>query len=340
VDAEPAIEAIVLFGSRARGEHHLHSDVDLAVVSAAAHREVRDACRTLTEASEAVQIVPVDPAALHTYRNTANRVERAIVVDGQPLAGTWHRPRYRREATDMDHNVFANALDSCASHAKAAISDIALARARQDYGTNQGASNALRAGEHAAKAILALYGISTRKTHGVLRLAKQLRNARKGAADRAQRETLAQQIDELNGNAEELAIADYATEIIEPTEMTEQRLTRAARLAERCIDLYAHQGTAPSRMTTNSPEAHKRALDRIADTFHRSPESLHKHPSRVRLTDETNVAIDSACNRAADLADTRAIAPSRLPESKPASATRRPGRGAPRREPRDDGPEL
>ena len=61
VEAEPAIEAIVLFGSRARGEHHRGSDIDLAVVSTAPRDKVWDACCSLTEASDAVQIVPVDP---------------------------------------------------------------------------------------------------------------------------------------------------------------------------------------------------------------------------------------------------------------------------------------
>ena len=278
VEAEPAIEAIVLFGSRARGEHHRNSDVDLAIVSAAPHREVRDACRPLTEASQAVQIVPVDPTALRRYRNTANRVERAIVVDGKPLAGIWHRPRHRREATDMDHKAFANGLESCASHADGAIRDIARAKARGDEGTNQGASNAFRAGEHAAKAVLALYGLTPRKTHGVV----------------------------------QLATADYASELVEPTETTEQRLTRAVRLAERCIDLYARQATGPSREPVTPPDAQARALEQIADSFHGSPESLHKAPSRVRLSPDTNAAIESVCTTAAVATEACANAPTRL----------------------------
>ena len=306
VEAEPVIEAIILFGSRARGEHHRHSDVDLAVVSAAPRCEVWDACRTLTEASEAVRIVPVDPADLRTYRNTANRVERAVVVDGKPLAGTWHRPSHRREATDMDHKAFTNGLDSFASHADGAIRNIARAKAQGDQGTNQGAFNAFRAGEHAAKAVLTLYGLTPRKTHGVVRLAEQLRDARKGAPDRIERDALAQQIDELNGDADQLNTADYADVLVEPTEATERRLTRAARLAERCVDLYARQATAPSREPTTPPDAHERALKRIADTFHGSPESLHKHPSRIRLSPDTNAAIESVCTTAASAAETRA----------------------------------
>lgn len=306
VETEPAIEAIILFGSRARGDHHRESDVDLAVVSTAPHREVWDACRSLTEASEAVQVVPVDPAALRTYRNTANRVERAVVVDGEALAGTWHRPPHRREATDMDHHAFADGLERFVTHAGAAISAIARAKGRGRQGTNSGAFNAFRAGEHAAKAILTLYGLTPRKTHGVADLAEQLRNARQRAPDQAEREMLARQIDELNGKAKELNEADYVHELVETTDATERRLTLAAGLAEQGVDLYTRRATAPSRKPTTPPDAHAHAVEQIADDFHGSTASLHKHPNRDRLSRETNAAIESVCTRAAVAAEAQA----------------------------------
>ena len=181
VEAEPAIEAIILFGSRARGDHHDASDYDLAVVSSAPRKKVWGACRRLAQVNDAVQIVPVDPAALHAYRNTGNRIERAVVVDGKTVAGTWGRPRHRDEATDMDHKTFADGLQHFAAHAKAAISEIALAKAEGDQGTNNGAFNAFRAGEHAAKAILALYGLTPRVTHGVPQLAQAASRRARGS---------------------------------------------------------------------------------------------------------------------------------------------------------------
>ena len=107
----------------------------------------------------------------------------------------------------------------------------------------------------------------------------------------------------MNGNADQLATADYASELVEPTETTEQRLTRAARLAERCVDLYARQATGPSREPTTPPDAQARALEQIADSFHGSSESLHKAPSRVRLSPDTNAAIESVCTAAAVAAE-------------------------------------
>ena len=110
VDREPSIEAIVLFGSRARGDAHPGSDYDLAVVSTAPDRDVHALCEPLARAGDAIQVVPVEPQALRTWRNTCNRVERAVVVDGEPLAGTWRRPRHRRDACDMDHNAFRRTI--------------------------------------------------------------------------------------------------------------------------------------------------------------------------------------------------------------------------------------
>ena len=300
VEREPSIEAIVLFGSRARGDAHPGSDYDLAVVSTAPDRDVHALCEPLARAGDAIQIVPVEPQALRTWRNTCNRVERAVVVDGEPLAGTWRRPRHRRDACDMDHDAFAERFTSFVSHAKAAIADIALARSRAKAGTNQGAFNAFRAGEHAAKATLTLYGLTPRKLHGVNQLAEQLRSARRGARDQDQRSSLADHIDQLDGNSERLNALDYAIRLFEPTAATERRLELAVELAEGCLDLYARKATGPSRKPTTPADAHREALEEIVETLHGSPESLHQQPSRSRLSTDANAAIEALCTNAAD----------------------------------------
>ena len=329
VEAEPAIEAIILFGSRARGDHHAASDYDLAIVSSAPFDEVREACEPLARANDPVQIVPVDSAALHAYRNTGNRIERGVVVDGKTVAGAWVRPRHRDEATDMDHKTFADGLQHFAAHAKAAISGIALAKTEGDDGTNDGAFNAFRAGEHAAKAILALYGLTPRVTHGVPQLAQQLRDARAGAPDRSEREALAREIDALNGNYTKLNAAGYPGPLVEKMQATEQRLTRAARLAERCVDLHARRLTAPSRKATQPPDAHKRAVERIGRILHGSPKSLYNHPDRNDLAPTTNEAIESVCDTAAAATRVHVSVPTRLPGIKPSGTTPNP---APSRE--------
>lgn len=199
----------------------------------------------------------------------------------------------------MDHDAFAERFRSFVSHAKAAVADIAFAHAEGLDGTNQGAFNAFRADEHAAKATLTLCGLTHRK------LADQLRAARRGARDQEERNRLAEQIDELNGNSKELNELGYAIEFFEPTTTTERRLKLAAELAEHCLDRYARQATAPSRNPATPTDAHARALKRIVANLHASPESLHKHPSRSRLGTDANAAVEALCERAAHCIERR-----------------------------------
>ncbi len=299
VNDEPSIEAVILFGSRARGDAHPESDYDLAVVTTAANRDARVLCKPLAELDETIQIVPVDPEALRTYRNTCNRVERGVVVDGQTLAGTWHRPPHQRKADDMDHKAFEQGFRAFVSHARSAIADIALAEEEAEAGSNHGAYNAFRAGEHAAKGILTLYGLTHRKSHEVNDLAEQLRSARRGSRDQEQRNHLAARIEQLNGNAKELNTLDYAIEIFEPNEASQHRLILAAELADECLGLYAERATGPSRKPTPQPDTHARTLQAIARQLYFSQGSLHKHPDRRRLSAETNTAIERLCKNAA-----------------------------------------
>ena len=67
--AHPGVERVRLFGSRARGDHDLYSDVDLAVDAPALSRH--DRARLSLDAGEARTLYPVDvvwtdeaPAAL------------------------------------------------------------------------------------------------------------------------------------------------------------------------------------------------------------------------------------------------------------------------------------
>ena len=309
VKREASIEAVVLFGSRARGEARRGSDYDLAIVSSAAEDEVRRLCKPLKRSTDPVQIVPVHPKALRAYRNTCNRVERAVVVDGLPLAGTWRRPRHRREASDMDHDAFVRQFMSFIAHARAAINEIAAAREDGEIGTNDGAFNAFRAGESAAKAVLTLYGLTPRRVHGVNRLADQLRNARQGALDQDERNALAARIDQLDGNSDELNKLDYTVQIFEPVNATEGRLRLAAELASECVNLYARKATAPTRQPTTPPDAHAQALERIVRRLHGSPKSLRNHPDRSALAEDSNAAIERLCTTAASWSRTEERSP-------------------------------
>ena len=243
-------------------------------------------------------------------------------------------------ATEMDHEAFANGLVNFVSHASAAISDIARGQNLGDSGTNNGLFNAFRASEHAGKAVLTLYGLTPRSIHDLASAAEQLRKARRGAHDQAERDLLADRIKALNGDADKLNTASYEIDPVEESAETERRLTLAVELAERCIDLYAQQATAPSRRPASPPDAHAQAIKRIAVAFQGPRPSVSTHPERDRLGADTNAAIDSACSTARLAAEAQATHnPSRLPGIKPRPEGRTQRTQHAERTGGDDGPQ-
>ena len=90
-----------------------------------------------------------------------------------------------------------------------------------------------RAGEHAAKATVTLYGLTPRKLHGVNQLAEQLRSARRGARDQDERDSLADHIVQLDGNRERVNALDYAVTLFEPTAATARQTQSDARDRDR-----------------------------------------------------------------------------------------------------------
>ena len=97
----PGVEAVVLFGSRARGTAHPKSDWDVAVLSRAESAVEQDACRLLGE-HERVNAVVLKPEAIEEYRDRATRLEAAIARQGRLLAGTWSRPECRMEDLEIE----------------------------------------------------------------------------------------------------------------------------------------------------------------------------------------------------------------------------------------------
>lgn len=92
------VDAVVLFGSRARGDHRPDSDFDLAAIG----KRPDDATQALLAAHPKVERVhTARPADLRRRANTATAIEAAIVRQGIVVAGAWRRPRHRMENLDV-----------------------------------------------------------------------------------------------------------------------------------------------------------------------------------------------------------------------------------------------
>ena len=87
-------EAIVLFGSGARGEAGLQSDLDLIVIKKDAHRRhlAQAIYRCLIGLGQAVDIVVVTPEDVQRYRNSPGMVLEPALREGRTLYGAWSPP--------------------------------------------------------------------------------------------------------------------------------------------------------------------------------------------------------------------------------------------------------
>jgi len=80
--AEP--ERIVMFGSAARGEMGPHSDIDLLVIKAGAHRRhlAEDIHERMVGVGQAVDVVVATPDDIDRYGNSPALIYRPALRDG------------------------------------------------------------------------------------------------------------------------------------------------------------------------------------------------------------------------------------------------------------------
>jgi len=80
-------ERIILFGSAARGEMGLHSDLDLLVVKAGAHRRqlAQTIYMSLYGVGQAVDVVVVTPEDVERYRNAIGLIIEPALREGRTI---------------------------------------------------------------------------------------------------------------------------------------------------------------------------------------------------------------------------------------------------------------
>jgi predicted nucleotidyltransferase len=85
-------EKIILFGSAARGEMNLHSDVDLLVVKSGAHRRrlAQAIYMNLFGVGQAVDVIVVTPEDIERYRDAIGLIIEPALREGKVV--------YEREA--------------------------------------------------------------------------------------------------------------------------------------------------------------------------------------------------------------------------------------------------
>ena len=240
VETCPGVEAVVLFGSRARGTARPKSDWDVAVLSRADSAVEQDACRLLGE-HERVNAIVLRPEAIEEYRDRATRLEAAIARQGRLLAGTWSRPECRMEDLEIDPDEFREDQEIAVRDIATAVTQLCNAALDGDEYVPNLVELSQQAAEAVAKSIVAGHGLTPTTTHELNELATQLENAYRGRRGGDERRLFAQAIRELNGNPQAAYGARYTRGQVEAPADTVERLLRVQRLQTRWIRSCSEQ---------------------------------------------------------------------------------------------------
>ena len=120
VGSIPGIEAVVLYGSRARGTARATSDWDVAILSHAAPDDEETATRLLGKL-ERVYPVVMKPESIEEHCNQGTRLESAIARQGRLLAGECTPPPCRIENLDVNPEDLKRNLDTATDDLRSAF---------------------------------------------------------------------------------------------------------------------------------------------------------------------------------------------------------------------------
>ena len=239
VGSIPGIEAVVLYGSRARGTARATSDWDIAILSHAAPDDEEAATRLLGKLERVCPIV-MKPESIEEHCNQGTRLESAIARQGRLLAGEWTPPRCRIENLDVNPEDLKRNLDTATDDLRSAFLVLCEAAFNGLLYVPKVVEESQQAAEALAKTVIAGFGLSPATVHDLDALATQLENAYRGRArDAKERRLFAASIRELDGNTEAAHGARYHATPVEMPERTAARIGCAMRLQTMWLRWYA-----------------------------------------------------------------------------------------------------
>ena len=239
VGSIPGIEAVVLYGSRARGTARATSDWDIAILSHASPENDRVA-RRLFDELERVHPIVMNPESIEAHCNQSTRIESAIARQGRLLAGDWTPPRCRTEDLDVAAEDIERNLDIASGDLRSTF--LALCDVAFKGGTYEPriVEYSQQAAETLAKTIVAGFGLSPTAVHDLNALATQLENAYRGRARGAEaRRRFAAALRTLDGNTEAAHKARYHKGPVERLARTAERIAGTLRLQTEWLRWYA-----------------------------------------------------------------------------------------------------
>ena len=241
VGSIPGIEAVVLYGSRARGTARAASDWDIAILSHAASDDER-AAEKLFHHLDLVHPIVMPPESIEEHCNTGTRLEAAIARQGRLLAGDWTPPRCRDEDLDVELEDLERNLDAAIHDLQVAFFLLCDVTFKELLYVPKLVEESQQAAEAMAKTIIAGFGLSPVAVHDLDELAKQLENAYRGRRREAEdRWRFAAAIRELDGKTKIAHVARYHASPVEWPERTAQRMGTTMRLQTDWLRWYAER---------------------------------------------------------------------------------------------------
>ena len=239
VGSIPGIDAVVLYGSRARGTARAASDWDIAILSHAAPDDER-AAEKLFHHLELVYPIVMTPESIEEHCNTGTRLEAAIARQGKLLAGDWTPPRCRGEDLDVVHKDLERNLNAAINDLRVAFFLLCDVTLKELLYVPKLVEESQQAAEALAKSIIAGFGLSPVTVHDLDELAKQLENAYRGRTREAEeRRRFAAAIRELDGKTKIAHVARYHASPVEWPERTAKRIGCTMRLQTKWLRWYA-----------------------------------------------------------------------------------------------------
>ena len=293
VGSIPGVEAVVLFGSRARGTARATSDWDVAILSHASPDD-EQAARRVFDDLERVNPIVMKPESIEAHCNQGLRIESAIARQGRLLAGEWTPPPCRTADLDVKPKDFRQNLDTATRDLRSALVGLCDAALGELLYVPNVVEYSQHAAEALAKTVIAGFGLSPATVHELDKLAAKLESAYRGRTrDAEERRSFAAAIRELNGSTRTTHGARYEAVPVELPERTAARICCTLRLQTRWIHWYAERHPEMRDAAAGAPREIANAATRTEklDGFDRLEAALR---AQVRAWGEDGASIAAA----------------------------------------------
>ena len=240
-----AIEAILLYGSRATGTHREDSDWDIAVVTELTRDEGFKAAGPLYADEVAEQhwteVACTTRGKIERYANTAGTLESRIAREAVLIAGEWQRPVCTQgRELEIDAGQALTWARVAADNAMGAAAWLETASAERWKADHEAGAKVQRMAEQVTKGILATFGVYESDIHDLERSADELENAYASSQwmeeERAQFATRVRGLKAKGRAALRAEEQDARESPLEPVDHTIERLGAAFDLLMRWLE--------------------------------------------------------------------------------------------------------